>query len=81
MVAVSISELQPGETAKVCGFAAGNKAYRQKLLSMGLTPSTCFQVVRTAPLGDPVMIKLRHYHLSLRKDEAALLKLERVTDV
>lgn len=45
--------------------------HRQRLLEMGLTVGTEFQVVRYAPMGDPLEIKVRGYHLSLRKREAA----------
>ena len=44
---------------------------------MGLTPGTQFSVTRFAPMGDPVEIKLRGFALTLRKDEAASLMLER----
>ena len=44
---------------------------RQRLLEMGVTVGTTFEVVRFAPLGDPIEIKVRGYHLSLRKHEAA----------
>ncbi len=43
---------------------------RARLLEMGLTPGTAVQVVRFAPMGDPVEIKLRGSHLSLRRHEA-----------
>lgn len=43
---------------------------RARLLEMGLTPGTSVQVVRFAPMGDPVEIKLRGSHLSLRRHEA-----------
>ena len=43
---------------------------RGRLLEMGLLPGTPVELVRFAPLGDPVEIKLRNYHLSLRKLEA-----------
>ncbi len=76
---ITLSELRPGEIGKICGFHAGDKAYRQKLLAMGLTPNTQFQVVRRAPLGDPVEIRVRNFHLSLRQGEAAILQIERVT--
>jgi Fe2+ transport system protein FeoA len=39
-------------------------------MEMGLLPGTSVELVRFAPLGDPVEIKLRNYHLSLRKLEA-----------
>ncbi|MEM6436303.1 MAG: FeoA domain-containing protein [Cyanobacteria bacterium P01_D01_bin.115] len=41
-----------------------------------MTPSTQFTIKRQAPLGDPVDIEVRGYHLSLRKSEAAALKVE-----
>lgn len=43
---------------------------------MGLTPKTEFEVVRVAPLGDPVEILVRGFHLSLRKQEADALIIE-----
>ena len=67
-----------GDTGKVTGLGKENKAYRQKLLAMGLTPGTTFNVVRYAPMGDPVEISVRGFALSLRKDEAAILKVEKV---
>ena len=43
---------------------------RGRLLEMGLLVGTPVEVVRYAPLGDPVEIKVRGYHLTLRKNEA-----------
>lgn len=47
-----------------------------RLLEMGLTPGTTIQIVRSAPLGFPIEIKVRGYCLSLRKSEAECLKIE-----
>ena len=44
--------------------------HRARLLEMGLLVGTPVELVRFAPLGDPVEIKVRGYHLSLRKHEA-----------
>ncbi len=52
--------------------------YRNRLLSMGLTPGTEFLVERRAPLGDPVEISLRGFRLSLRREEAAQLRVLRL---
>ena len=57
-----LSDLSPGEIAKISGFYPGNKAYRQKLLAMGLTPNTHFEVIRRAPLGDPIQIRIRDFY-------------------
>lgn len=75
---IAITDLSCGEHAKVMGFAPGQKSYRQKLLAMGLTPGTQFQLIRKAPLGDPIEIEVRGFSLSLRKSEAQQLKIERV---
>jgi ferrous iron transport protein A len=68
--------LKPGDSAKIVGYKSGSARYLDKLLSMGLVRNTVFTVVRVAPLGDPIDIKVRNYHLTLRKDEASILKLE-----
>ena len=52
--------------------------HRQRLLEMGLTVGTQLEVVRFAPLGDPIDIKVRGYHLSLRKKEASGVQVTRV---
>lgn len=78
MTEIRLAEMLPGEMGRVCGFYSGDPAYRQQLLAMGLTPNTVFTVVRRAPLGDPVQIRVHNFALSLRQQEARLLKIERV---
>ncbi len=72
-----ISNLQPGERAYVQGFGTMPRSYRQKLLAMGLTRGTPFQVIRIAPLGDPIEIHVRGFALSVRKKEIKDLQIER----
>ncbi len=72
-----LRELTPGDRGRVVGFDAGHRPYRRKLLSMGLTPGVEFEILRVAPLGDPVEIRLRGFDLSLRLDEAQVLQVER----
>lgn len=74
-----LSDLRIGDQAKVVGIEKGEQSYRQKLLSMGLTPGTGFSVTRYAPMGDPVEIKVRGFALSLRKGEAGALKVEKLS--
>lgn len=76
---ISLRELPAGAVGRVVGFSKGSRAYRQKLLAMGLTPGVEFTVVRYAPLGDPVEIRVRGFALSLRKDEADALLVEAST--
>lgn len=77
MMAISLRDMALGDKGKVAGLQQGNKGYRKKLLAMGLTPGTEFSVIRYAPMGDPVEINVRGFALSLRKDEAATLLVER----
>jgi len=73
-----LKELKVDDRATVLGFSEGGKAYRRKLLSMGLTPGAEFSVTRAAPLGDPMEIRIRGFALSLRKDEADALSVEKL---
>lgn len=74
---MKLSELGVGQTAEVIGFAAGSRGYRTRLMSMGLTPGTRFTLKRLAPLGDPVEIEVRGFALTLRKQEAEAVRVER----
>ena len=73
---MTLKELQVGDAGRVSGFEEGGRSYRKKLLAMGLTPGTSFSVTRVAPMGDPVEIAVRGFKLSLRKDEAAAVRVE-----
>ena len=73
----TLQEMAIGETGKVSGYVKGASVYREKLLAMGLTRGTKITVERIAPLGDPVEIQVRGFALSLRKDEASALIVER----
>ncbi len=74
-----ISKLKIGDRARVIGFdKQGLGSYRRKLLAMGLTPGIEFELSNVAPLGDPVILSVRNYKLSLRKTEAEQLVLERI---
>ena len=75
-----LQDLAVGSTASVVGYEAAARPYRRKLLAMGLTKGTEFTIVRRAPLGDPVEIRLRGFSLSLRKHEANALLVEPVTE-
>ncbi len=77
-MSISLKTLAIGDQGKIIGFDKSGKAYRKRLLAMGLTPGTEFTVTRFAPLGDPVEIKIRGFSLTLRKNEAAILLIEKV---
>ncbi len=73
-----LRDMAVGDKGKVTGLEKGNKAYRKKLLAMGLTPGTEFSVIRYAPMGDPIEISVRGFALTLRKNESAALLVERI---
>lgn len=50
---------------------------RRRLLELGLLPGTRIEVVRRAPLGDPLELRLRGYRLSIRADEARAIGVVR----
>ena len=72
---LKIRDLIPGQTAEIAGYEQGDPRYRSKLLSLGLTKTTRIKLLKTAPLGDPVEIEVRGFHLSLRKAEADVIIL------
>src|SRR5437762_697033 len=65
----ALSKLQPGER-DVVGHVAGSGPIHQRLLELGVTPGATIEVIRFAPLGDPIEVRVRGYHLSLRRREA-----------
>lgn len=71
-----LREMTQGSQGRIIGYDKAKRGYKGKLLSMGLTPGTKFTVIRVAPLGDPVEILVRGFHLSLRKQEADALVVE-----
>jgi Fe2+ transport system protein FeoA len=68
--ACPLSDLAPAARATVRAIGGGG-ALRQRLLDMGVVPGVEVEVVRVAPLGDPVEYMVRGYRLSLRRTEAA----------
>ena len=75
----TLQDMAAGEKGRVAGYAKANKVYREKLLSMGLTRGIEFTVERIAPMGNPVEIQVRGFLLSLRKDEASALIIEKIS--
>ncbi len=75
---IKLSQLKQGERAQILRFSEGNKAYQRRLMAMGFLPGTMVQLTRVAPLGDPIEVSLRGYVVSLRKNEANSIELEKV---
>lgn len=75
---MQINELVSGDRVRLIDFGATAVQYRRRLLSLGVTCGVAFSVVRIAPLGCPIQIEVRGTSLTLRKEEANLLILERL---
>ncbi|GMV92093.1 MAG: hypothetical protein AMXMBFR82_18710 [Candidatus Hydrogenedentota bacterium] len=70
-----LSQLKPGESGTITALH-GDGAIHQRLLEMGVIEGIPVEVVRIAPFGDPIEIRIQGYHLSLRKTEAAFVELD-----
>ena len=72
-----LSNLKKGEKG-IIKRIEGDREIKLRLLSMGLIPDEFIMVEKVAPLGDPIDIYIKGYHLSLRKKEAELIIIEAV---
>jgi Fe2+ transport system protein FeoA len=72
---IILRELKPGQKGKVVKILGSGSIHR-RILDMGIVKGTEIEVERVAPLGDPIEVKVKGYHLSLRKEEAANIFIE-----
>jgi Fe2+ transport system protein FeoA len=61
-------------TAKVIA-VNGNNAITKRLMEMGVVPGVSVRVIKSAPFGDPLEIRVRGYHLAMRKNEADAIEV------
>ena len=66
---VSLDALEAGRHARVAA-VRGSGAVARRLMEMGVVPGAPVRVIKAAPLGDPLEIRVRDYHLALRRSEA-----------
>ena len=66
---VVLSQMTIGQTGVIHSFPVDSEDC-ERIEEMGVTPGEPFEVIRYAPLGDPIEIRIRGYLLSLRKEEA-----------
>jgi Fe2+ transport system protein FeoA len=67
---VTLNSLHPGESGVVEKINSVDPKLKLRLLELGLLKGTTIELVRYAPLGDPIEIKIRGFRLSMRKEEA-----------
>jgi DtxR family Mn-dependent transcriptional regulator len=75
MTLVKLKDLEPGQKGKVFKINVPGET-NKRIIEMGVTTGAVVEVERVAPLGDPIDIKVKGYHLSLRKDEAGDIDIE-----
>ncbi|MGI6032911.1 MAG: FeoB small GTPase domain-containing protein, partial [Coriobacteriales bacterium] len=76
---MNLSELEIGQNALVTS-VEGEGALRQHFLDMGLIPGSRVTLVKYAPMGDPMELRIHGYELTLRIDEAKRIRIEDVRD-
>jgi len=72
-----LSELKPGEKARIIEFTKSGPGVK-RMMEMGVLKGSLVGIERVAPLGDPINIKVKGYHLSLRKEDAKNIIVEKV---
>ncbi|MTI17474.1 ferrous iron transport protein A [Rhodobacteraceae bacterium RKSG542] len=73
-VALFLNDVLPGQRVLVKKHHSAG-AIRQRLMDLGLLADTPVDVVRTAPLKDPIQIQLDTYNVALRRAEAATIEV------
>lgn len=71
---MTLANLPIGATAKVVSIT-GNNAVTKRLMEMGMVPGVFVRVVKSAPFGDPIEIRVRGYNLAMRKSEAETIEV------
>ena len=72
----TLGTLSSGHRCRITGYASSDVSYCHQLLALGMTPGAEVQVIRLAPLGDPIQIRVRGSSLFLRKADADVVRVE-----
>jgi len=71
---MTLTNLPIGAKAKVVA-VNGNNAIIKRLMEMGVVPGVSVRVIKSAPFGDPLEIRVLGYHLAMRKSEADAIEV------
>lgn len=71
---MTLTDLPIGKDARVTA-VNGTGSITRRLLEMGVIPGVAVQVVKMAPFGDPIEIRVRGYSLAMRKSEADAIEI------
>jgi Fe2+ transport system protein FeoA len=72
---IKLSDLAKGVKAKIAA-VNGSGAISRRLMEMGMVPGAPVQVIKSAPFGDPLEIRVRGYNLALRIKEAQMIEVQ-----
>jgi Fe2+ transport system protein FeoA len=72
---MTLDKLPIGKTATITQ-VGGEGALRCRLLDMGIIPKTKVNVIKVAPMGDPIEINIRGYELTIRMDDARKIEIK-----
>ena len=78
---MNLDELEIGKDAVVASVDCDEPSLRQHILDMGLTPGVEVTLMKRAPMGDPLEVRVRGYELTLRRADAAHIVLTQVHDM
>ncbi|MDD6341551.1 MAG: ferrous iron transport protein A [Eubacteriales bacterium] len=76
---MTLDQLRPGMTGKIIS-VGGEGELRLRLLDMGLIPRTEVALIKVAPMGDPIEIRVRGYELTLRVSDARNIEVSEVIE-
>jgi Fe2+ transport system protein FeoA len=76
---LSLAGLPIGVQARVVG-VKGSGAIARRLMEMGVVPGAPVRVIKAAPLGDPIEVRVRGYNLALRRTEAQTISVATTSD-
>lgn len=71
---MNLNNLPIGVSATVVA-VNGNNAITKRLMEMGVVPGVSLRMIKSAPFGDPLEIRLLGYHLAVRKSEAETIEV------
>lgn len=72
----TLDTLEIGQSAKVTRLTGENSSLKRRIMDMGITKGVVIKVVKKAPLGDPVLLELRGYNLSIRAADLKHIEVE-----
>jgi ferrous iron transport protein A len=72
---MTLTDLPIGSSAKVTAVKENNQVTK-RLMEMGIVPGVSVRMVKSAPFCDPLEIRVRGYHLALRKSEADQIEVQ-----